>query len=54
MLVQTMVIQGRYDEAIAELHKAIEFMAQAGNEEAVGQLKKLLEQVELKKPNQQK
>jgi tetratricopeptide (TPR) repeat protein len=54
MLVQALAIQGRYDEAIAELQKAIGFMSQAGNEEAVGQLKKLLELVELKKSNQKK
>ena len=54
MLAQALAIQGHYDEAIAELQKAIEFMSKAGNEEVVGQLKKLLELVELKKTDQKK
>jgi tetratricopeptide (TPR) repeat protein len=54
MLAQALSIQGRYDEAIAELQNGIEFMSQAGNEEGAGQLKKLLELIELKKTNQQK
>ena len=54
MLAQALSIQGRYDEAIAELQKAIGFMLKIGNEEAAGQLKKLLEIVEKRKSNQQK
>jgi tetratricopeptide (TPR) repeat protein len=54
MLAQALAIQGRYDEAIAELQKAIGFMSQTGNEKAAGQLKKLLELIELKKSNQKK
>jgi tetratricopeptide (TPR) repeat protein len=54
MLAQVLSIQGRYDEAITELQKGIEFMSQAGNEEGAEQLKKLLELIELKKTNQQK
>jgi len=54
MLAQALSIQGRYDEAIAELQKAIGFMSQAGNEEAAGRLKKLLEFVEQKKASQEK
>jgi tetratricopeptide (TPR) repeat protein len=54
MLGQALVIQGRHDEAIAELQKAIGFMTQTGNEEAAGRLKKLLELVEQKKINKQK
>jgi tetratricopeptide (TPR) repeat protein len=54
MLAQTLSIQGRYDEAIAELQKAIGFMSKTGNEEAVGQLEKLLELIELKKSSQKK
>lgn len=52
MLAQALSIQGRYDEAITELQKAIRFMSQAGNEDAVGQLKKLLELIEQKQSNQ--
>jgi len=54
MLVQAMAIEGRYDEAIAELQKAIAFMSQTGNKEAAGELKKLLEFVKLRKSNQKK
>jgi tetratricopeptide (TPR) repeat protein len=54
MLAQALAIQGRYDEAIAELQKAIGFMSQTGNDEAAGQLKKLLEIVELKQADQKK
>ncbi|MBN2592457.1 MAG: fused MFS/spermidine synthase, partial [Sedimentisphaerales bacterium] len=54
MLAQALSIQGHYDEAIAELQKAIGFMSQAGNEDAAGQLKKLLELIEQKKSNQKK
>jgi len=54
MLAQALTIQERYDEAIAGLQKAIAFMSQTGNKEATGQLKKLLEFVELKKSNQKK
>jgi tetratricopeptide (TPR) repeat protein len=53
MLAQALSIQGRYDEAITELHKAIGFMSKIGNEEAAGQLKKLRELIEQKKSNQQ-
>jgi len=54
MLAQALSIQGRYDEAIVELQKAIGFMSKVGNEEAVEQLKKLLELIELKKAKQKK
>ena len=54
MLVQALAIQGRYDEAIAGLQKAIAFMSQTGNEEVAGELKKLLEFVERRKSNQKK
>ena len=54
MLAQAMAIQGRYDEAIAELQKAIAFMSQTGNKEAAGELKKLLEFVEFRKSNEKK
>jgi spermidine synthase/Tfp pilus assembly protein PilF len=49
MLAQVLSIQGHYDEAIAELQKAIAFMSQTGNEEAAGRLRKLLELIEQKK-----
>ena len=53
-LAQALAIEGRYDEAIAELQKAIGFMSQTGNKEAAGELKKLLEFVEFRKSNQKK
>ena len=54
MLAQALAIQGHCDEAIAELQKAIEFISQTGNKDAVEQLKELLELVEQKKANQKK
>jgi tetratricopeptide (TPR) repeat protein len=54
MLAQALSIQGRYDEAAAELQKAIGFVLKIGNEEAAGQLKKLLVIVEMKKTDQKK
>ena len=53
-LVQALAIEGRYDEAIAELQKAIAFISQTGNKEAAGELKKLLEFVQLRKSNEKK
>jgi tetratricopeptide (TPR) repeat protein len=53
MLAQALSMQGHYDEAIAELKKAVEFMSKIGNDGAAGQLKKLLDLIEQKKSNQQ-
>ncbi len=48
-LAQALMIQKRYDEAIAGLKKAIAFMLHIGNNEAAGQLQKYLELAQSKK-----
>ncbi len=53
MLAQVLAAQGYYDNAIAELNRAIAFMRQAGDEAAAAQLQKQLESIESRKARQQ-
>jgi len=53
-LAQALVIQERYDEAIAGLKKAVTFMLRIGNEEDAVKLQEHLERVEFKKSKQEK
>ncbi len=48
-LVQALVAQDRYDQAVAVLKKAVGFMLYTGEKESADQLQKILEWVELRK-----
>jgi len=52
LLAQVLTIQGRYDEAVAGLKKAVTFMRYIGNEEAAVELQKYIDFVESKKLKQ--
>jgi tetratricopeptide (TPR) repeat protein len=49
MLARVLVIRNRYDEAIAELQKAVEFMSGSGNEAAAAKLQRDIEQIQSQK-----
>ena len=53
-LARALEVQERYDEAIAELKKAVSFMLHIGDQEAAAELQKHVELVELKKSKQKK
>jgi len=53
-LVQALVTQKRYDEAITALKKAVGFMKHIGDKEAAAKLQEYLELVEFKKSKQSK
>jgi len=52
MLAQVLVVQKRYDEAINELQNAMEFFSRSGNEAAVLKFRQDIEQINLKKSQQ--
>ena len=52
ILVQVLVVQERYDEAIGELQKAMEFFSRSGNEAAALKFRQDMEQIKLKKSQQ--
>ncbi len=51
-LAQVLVIQERYDEALAGLKEAVSFMLRIGDKEAAAELQKHLELVEFRKSKQ--
>lgn len=54
MLTQTLVIQGRYNEATKQLHKGIELMLEHGRKDDAVRLQKFLESVKLEKSKYKK
>ena len=52
MLARALAVQGRYDNAIVGLTRAIAFIQQAGDEAAAAELQKYLESLESAKSKQ--